>query len=56
MNDERKITILNVDDDEAGRHAVSRILETHGFDVVVAADGVTTQPIRPRASSSPAVL
>ena len=34
-----KITILNVDDDDAGRYAVSRILKQAGFEVLEAASG-----------------
>jgi DNA-binding response OmpR family regulator len=34
-----KITILNVDDNEAGRYAVSRILKQAGFEVLEAASG-----------------
>ncbi|UCC31040.1 MAG: hypothetical protein JSU86_01940 [Phycisphaerales bacterium] len=30
MKEEPKFTILNVDDDEASRYAISRILETYG--------------------------
>ena len=34
-----KITILNVDDNEAGRYAVTRILKQAGFEVLEAASG-----------------
>lgn len=39
MTDKPKIRILNVDDDEAGRYAVTRVLRQEGFDVKEAANG-----------------
>ncbi len=39
MTDKAKFTILNVDDDEASRYAVSRILRQAGFEVMEAANG-----------------
>src|SRR5262245_42200250 len=35
----QKITILNVDDDEAGRYAVSQMFRSAGFEVLEAANG-----------------
>ena len=37
-----RMTILNVDDDEASRYAVSRILRQAGFEVMEAANGAET--------------
>ena len=39
MSEERRQRILNVDDNEAGRYATSRILTVAGFEVVEAATG-----------------
>ena len=39
MAQRSKITILNVDDDDASRYAVSRILKQAGFEVLEAASG-----------------
>jgi len=39
MENDPKTTILNVDDDEASRYAVSRILKQAGFEVLEAASG-----------------
>ena len=39
MSDARRPRILNVDDNDAGRYATSRILKEAGFDVVEAATG-----------------
>ena len=39
MAQRSKITILNVDDNEVGRYAVSRILKQAGFEVLEAANG-----------------
>lgn len=39
MADPKKWRILNVDDNEAGRYAVTRILKKAGFDVIEAANG-----------------
>ncbi|MBM3240467.1 PAS domain S-box protein [Candidatus Poribacteria bacterium] len=38
-NTHKKITILNVDDEDAARYAVSRILRQAGFEVIEAANG-----------------
>lgn len=46
-----KRLILNVDDDEAGRYAVSRVLRQANFDVLEAATG--TEGLRLAAESSP---
>ena len=39
MKNDQKVTILNVDDDEAGRYAVTRILRQADFDVREASNG-----------------
>jgi PAS domain S-box-containing protein len=39
MSDNAKPTILNVDDDDANRYAVSRTLRQEGFEVIEAANG-----------------
>ena len=50
MSEQRRQRILNVDDNEAGRYAVSKILTRAGFEVIEAATGqdalrlVATQP------------
>ena len=36
---DKKATILNVDDDDAGRYTVSRVLRQAGFEVMEAANG-----------------
>jgi PAS domain S-box-containing protein len=41
MPEQGKYTVLNVDDDEAGRYATSQILRSHAFEVVEADDGAT---------------
>ena len=41
MNSSKKFTILNVDDDDAGRYAKSRILKRAGYDIVEAATGAS---------------
>ncbi|MGH7855061.1 MAG: PAS domain S-box protein, partial [Candidatus Binatia bacterium] len=41
MNSSKKFTILNVNDDEAGRYAKSRILQRAGYHVVEAASGAS---------------
>ncbi|MFB3854745.1 MAG: PAS domain S-box protein [Vicinamibacterales bacterium] len=42
MADEPKPRILNVDDDDSGRYATSRVLARAGFDVIEAATGADT--------------
>ena len=42
MSDKEKFTILNVDDDDASRYAISRILRHAGFEVMEAASGAET--------------
>ncbi len=42
MTAKRTITILNVDDDDAGRYATSRVLGQVGFEVIEAANGAET--------------
>jgi CheY-like chemotaxis protein len=39
MTPNRKITILNVDDDDAGRYAISKTLQRSGFQVKEASTG-----------------
>ena len=39
MAETKKWRILNVDDDEAGRYAITKILKNAGFDVIEAANG-----------------
>jgi len=48
-----RITILNVDDDEANRYAVTRVLQQAGFDVVEATTGREALDI---AGSCPALI
>jgi CheY-like chemotaxis protein len=48
-----RITILNVDDDEANRYAITRVLQQAGFDVVEAKTG---REALDRAGSCPALI
>jgi signal transduction histidine kinase/DNA-binding response OmpR family regulator len=54
MNDDFIYTILNVDDDEAGRYAKTRILQRAGYRVVQASTGAET--LRRIAESNPQLI
>lgn len=42
MPEDRRATILNVDDDDPGRYALTRILRKEGFNVIEAGSGTET--------------